>query len=286
MIHIDDFDIEHTVHSGQPLNFYSDFESKNGESKIIYPTERGVMLVMCKSKGRRSVISYDYFGDYTQASAQREVIRRFGLSHDMPAIYSAIDTDKFMHSAISKLHGMRVTANPAWETTLSFLVSQFNNIKRIRLIMKRLIDRFGDEIAVDGRIMKKFPSHHKIANASIDELMKCNTGFRAKYIKSVAKAWEEFDHSRLYEMDYDKAKELLMELDGVGDKVADCILLMGYEKLEAFPIDVWIKRLVEREYLRKEVNISYMHMFAQRKWGSYAGYANQYIFDFGRTKTR
>lgn len=285
MIGIDDFDIEHTIHSGQPLMFYSDFERDRGISTVTYPTEKGVIRATFKaSKNSRIFVDHDYFGEYTQGSAQREVISRFGLDHDMTKIYKTIDTDKFMHSAISQLRGMRVTSNPAWETTLSFLISQFNNIKRIRLIMKRLIDTFGEEIEVEGRIMKRFPSHHSIAKASIDQLMKCNSGFRAKYIKSVANAWDEFDHGKLYAMDYESAKELLMELDGVGDKVADCILLMGYEKFEAFPIDVWIKRLVEREYIKKKVSVSYMHMFAHKRWGDYAGYANQYIFEFGRKK--
>lgn len=285
MIKVDDFNIERTVHSGQPLNFYSDFESNGSVAKVTYPTEKGIMRVTFRTaRSRGMLVQHDYFGEYTKVSAEREVIRRFGLDEDMPKMYSAIDTDRFMHNAVGELHGMRVTSNPAWEATLSFIVSQFNNIKRIRMTMKRLIDAFGDEIVVDGKVMKKFPSHSKIAKASIGQLMKCNTGFRAKYIKSVASAWDEFDHSRIYGMDYDKAKELLVALDGVGDKVADCILLMGYGKLEAFPIDVWIKRIVEKTYLKKSVSISYMHRFAEKKWGGYAGYANQYIFEFGRKK--
>ncbi len=282
MIKASNFNIKYTVESGCPLTFYSDFESRNGISRITYPTENGVMKVTCKENGKVSAIDYDYFGRYTKASAKREVVSRLGLGHDITRIYEKIDSDRFMHSAISELHGMRVTSNPAWETTLSFLVSQFNNMKRIRLIMKRMIASFGTEMIADGRKVKLFPSADRIARASIDQLRACNTGFRANYIKSVAQAWEDFDHTKLYGMDYDKAKELLVELDGVGDKVADCILLMGYGKMEAFPIDVWVKRVMERVYIKRKANISYIHRFASRRWGANAGYAQQYIYEYGR----
>ncbi len=284
MIEAQDFCLRFTVESGQPLAFYSDFErAQNGASSITYPTEKGVIRIFCKErKGNAAEISYDYFGDYTKVSAQKEVMHRLSLNHDVKAIYSAIDTDPFMHSAITELRGMRVTSNPPWETTLSFLVSQFNNIKRIRMIMKRLIENFGEEIEVDGKTFKKFPTYSAIAAADMERLRACNSGFRAKYIKSVANAWKEFDHSRLYDMDYQSAKELLIEFDGVGDKVADCILLMGFGKYEAFPIDVWIKRTLEKVYLKRKRSISYIHRFADRKWDGYAGYANQYIYWFGR----
>jgi N-glycosylase/DNA lyase len=116
--------------------------------------------------------------------------------------------------------------------------------------------------------------------------MSHGAGFRAKYIRSVAQACSEsFDLDRLYRKGYEEAKEQLMELDGIGDKVADCILLFGYGKLAAFPIDVWIKRVVEHDYFRgRRKSVKEIHRFAEERWDGYAGYAQQYLYHSARNE--
>ncbi len=226
----------------------------------------------------------DYFGDYSSNSAKKEITKRLSITDDMNKIYNRIKTDQFMEEAINRFYGMRVTENPPWETTLCFLVSQFNNLKRIRLIMKNLINKFGEPYYIDGKKTILFPTPERISKASISELMSCGTGFRAKYIKSVStniKNGFSFDH--LNRLEYKTAKEELLKLDGVGDKVADCILLFGYKHVESFPIDVWIKRVVENKYLKgKKKNVNYIHDFAYNKWGDFAGYAQQYLYWHGK----
>ena len=279
---VKDFNMVYTVESAQPLAFYSDYSSERGTVHVSYTTVKGAFNVVCRHSGRNADISYNYEGRYTDAEAKKEIIRRFGLKHEITEIYKKINTDSNIDDAIRRYYGMRVTQNDPWEAALSFVVSQFNNVKRIRRIMRSLISRFGSEFDTSNGRVRLFPEPSVIADASIKELMECGTGFRASYIKSVAAEWQRIERQRLASKSYEDAKLTLMELDGIGDKVADCILLMGYGKLEAFPIDTWIKRLMERDYLHRKSSIRQIHDFAEKKWGAYAGYAQQYIYWYGR----
>ncbi len=286
MIYANDFDLRLTVESGQPLTFHGDYNATGRRLETLsYVTDKGRLLLDCAKGGNRDcMISYSYVGDYTRASAEREIRHRLGLTDDLQEIYTRINTDRFMDAAINDLYGMRVTHNDQWETTLCFLVSQFNNIKRIRLIIKRLIHTYGEELAEEGEVVRLFPSSDTLSRVSAADLMRCGTGFRARYIRSVAEqCTNNFDLSKLSGMGYRKAKAQLMELDGIGDKVADCILLFGYAKYEAFPIDVWIKRVMERTYFGgRKMTIKAIHAFAEKRWGCYQGYGQQYIFESGR----
>jgi N-glycosylase/DNA lyase len=193
-----------------------------------------------------------------------------------------------MVNAIEKYRGLRITKNDPWEATLCFVISQFNNVKRIRGIVGRLIAAYGEEQRFDsGNVelrFRAFPTPEALARQSAKSLMVHGAGYRAEYIRSVASACSgRFDLEGLYRKDYLEAKEELLGLHGVGDKVADCILLFGYGKLEAFPIDTWIKRVVENAYFGgKRQSIRGIHDFADERWGEYAGYAQQYLFHFGR----
>ena len=146
--------------------------------------------------------------------------------------------------------------------------------------MHNMIREFGEDA---GEHML-FPTPQTLASADVKAIRACGTGFRDKYIKKVAEEFAfSFDKKRLYNMEYGKAKEQLMELDGIGDKVADCILLFGYNKMEAFPIDTWVKRVIEHVYFkRRKKSIKQIHRFALRRWPVYGAYAQQYIFWKGR----
>ena len=275
-----DLNLKYTVESGQPLTFYSDFHSGRVEDKLSYPTSKGQINVKFNKRTKNMALSYD--GNYTSLSAKNEVRKRLGLRPDLPKIYDLINTDQFMAKAIAEFYGMRITENEPWEATLCFVISQFNNLKRIRHIISNLRNRFGE--GYEGP--RKFPTPQSIATASLSDIRSCGTGFRDKYLKSVAEEFSSgFDPKRLYRMKYDDAKEELMRLDGIGDKVADCILLFGYNKLEAFPIDVWIKRVVEKAYFNgKKKSIRQIHDFSIERWGNYRGYAQQYLFWYGRER--
>ncbi|MDE1762095.1 MAG: hypothetical protein KGH78_02790 [Candidatus Micrarchaeota archaeon] len=283
-IRTDDFSMKHTVESAQPLTFFGDISADGRHLRYV----AGNSLVEVRQND-----GLLYFGSQPTLSGTRlrkEIAKRFGLQDDMGRIYEKIGTDEFLANAIARYPGMRVTRNDPWETTVCFIVSQFNNVKRIRLIVRKLIENYGELHSVDvgGKWVsfRSFPTPDALAGIGVKEMMKkCGTGFRAKYIIGSARTCSEsLDLNRLHHKDYHRAKEQIMELPGVGDKVADCIMLMGYGKLEAFPIDTWIKRIVERVYFDgKKQGIKKIHEFADERWGDYAGYAQQYLFWAGRS---
>ncbi len=273
------FDIRNSIESGQPLAFHADYGHKGSAFALSYSTSKGVIEAALKGKQ----LSYSWNGEYNSRSAREEMERRFRIKDNMPSIYERISTDEFMESAILAYNGMRVTQNDPWETTLCFILSQFNNIKRIRGSVRMLINTYGTEI--EGSERKLFPSAEQIKGASIEELMKHGAGFRAKYIKHAANFCSgSLDLDSLYRKDYEDAKEAIMEIEGVGDKVADCIMLFAYNKMEAFPIDTWVKRVLETVYFKgRKKKIKELHQFASERWPGMEGYAQQYLFWHARS---
>jgi N-glycosylase/DNA lyase len=285
-IGVADFDIKHTIESAQPLTFFGD---ERVDGKGIAYTYRDNLVKVEQNGGR---LAYEAYGDLNAAALKREIITRFRLRDNMHEIYEHISTDAFLRKAIQNYKGMRVTKNDPWETTLCFVISQFNNVKRIRGIVKRLIVAYGEEHTVSfGNVklnFRSFPTPDVLAQRSVKELMTHGAGFRANYIKAIAQECSDsFDLDKLNNKNYTEAKEELMTLHGIGDKVADCILLFGYGKLEAFPVDTWIKRIVEHVYFKgREKNVKQIHEFAEGKWNKNAGYAQQYLYHFARNNSK
>lgn len=183
---------------------------------------------------------------------------------------------------ISKIHpvlneaakyapGIRILRQEPFEALCTFIISQNNNIKRIKGIVQRLCESFGDKIA-EGQFA--FPSAEKIARLSPDDLAPLRAGFRNRYIIDAAQkvAAGEVDLELCRTLDYESARKELMKITGVGVKVADCTLLFGMHRIEAFPVDVWMKRALERLFPGMSGD----------DFGEYAGIAQQYIFHYSR----
>ncbi|MEM0149303.1 MAG: hypothetical protein QXW10_00190 [Candidatus Micrarchaeaceae archaeon] len=281
---VKDFNLKHTFESAQPITFCGDYDERT--NSLVYAEGVHIINVMHRQQkatsrsGRITLASRDI--NY----AERHFKEKFRISDNLDRIYKKIDTDSFMHESISKYRGMRLTVNDPWETTALFIISQFNNVKRIRLIAKNMIDRFGAPIKddMDSVVAKSFPTSAMLAQATQAEIFACGTGFRDKYLKEAADfCTYNINLDSLKSKSYSEIKDSLMEISGVGDKVADCIALMGYGKTEACPIDVWMKRILENVYFKgRKQRISKLHEFAERRWGKYAGYAQQYLFWNGR----
>ena len=196
----------------------------------------------------------------------------FDFDLDYNAIREEICKDAVMQKAGDYASGIRILKQDAWETICSFIISQNNNIKRIKGIVKRLCDTFGEPIT-DG--YSTFPSYQTVAKLSLEDLAPLRSGFRAKYILDAAQKISngEVDLVRIAKSDYETAKAELMKICGIGNKVADCALLYGFYRLEAFPEDVWIKRAMAKLYPNG----------LPENCKRYAGIAQQYIFHFART---
>jgi len=195
----------------------------------------------------------------------------FDLDRNYGEIIEAVSNNEILKTASSYGSGIRILNQEPWETLCSFIISQNNNIPRIKGIIDRLCENFGEKCGD----YFTFPSAERIAMLSIEDLSVLRSGFRAKYILDAAQkiASGEVDLERLKCMPIDDARNELMKIKGVGPKVADCTLLFSLEHIEAFPKDVWIKRAMEKLFDGELPECAL----------PYAGIVQEYIFYYART---
>ncbi|MGH2398699.1 MAG: DNA-3-methyladenine glycosylase family protein [bacterium] len=220
------------------------------------------------------------------AGALRSLWHYLNLDEDLAGIEDRLFHDSVLRNALPHTTGIALLRQDPWECLISFIVSAFNNIPKIELSVGRLMHRFG-RAAADGG--SHFPRPQALASARMRGLRACALGYRAPYVAAVARlvASGEFDLERLRRLAYPEARRLLLALPGVGEKVADCVLLFGYGKREAFPVDVWVKRAVEEWYFGgRPVSIGQIREFASDRFGEVAGYAQQHLFHYARTRAR
>ena len=213
------------------------------------------------------------------------------LDDDLEAIYASITVDGRIGTAIAEYRGMRVLRQEPWECLVSFICSANSNISRISANLEAMSIQFGRLIGLPGRQGNTFPTPTALAEAGEEGLRKLGLGFRAKYVASVARTVADggFDLVALREVPYEEALDALTTLPGVGDKVANCALLFSLDKLEAFPVDVWVHRAVQERYpnsAERPLPRKDMRAWAQDHFGPYAGYANQYLFHQRRLQGR
>lgn len=180
--------------------------------------------------------------------------------------------DTYLNSAAEFGSGIRILNQDLWEMIVSFLISQQNNIMRIRKCIQNICEKYGEQVeGVDGNIYHTFPSAEALAFLPEDELKSSNLGYRSKYVVRTAKSIVEGDVSldEIRDMPYKNAREDLLKLFGVGEKVADCICLFALHHLEAFPVDTHINQALKKHYPRG---------FPKRRYKGYEGIMQQYIF--------
>ncbi len=226
------------------------------------------------------------FGKYLKLSAKNDVITfydttledfnniwhsYFDLDRNYGEIIASLSGDEVLKTASSFAGGIRILRQEPWEALCSFIISQNNNIPRIKGIVERLCDNFGERINEN---FCTFPTAERIAALSLEDLAVLRSGFRAKYILDAAKKVSsgEIDLETLKTASLDEARAELMKIYGVGAKVADCTLLFGLSHIDAFPKDVWIKKAMEKLF----------GGILPECASPYAGIAQQYIFHYAR----
>jgi len=172
--------------------------------------------------------------------------------------------------------GIRILRQEPWEAVCSFIISQCNNISRIKGIVERLCALYGEELEFDGRVMYSFPDAKTLSAVTKEELAPLRSGYRAEYIVTAAKAVAsgEMNLEKLISCDWRSAEKALMSIKGIGKKVADCAVLFGLYHMEAFPVDVWIKKALKEHFPEG---------FVPESLGENAGLAQQYIFYYARS---
>ena len=173
--------------------------------------------------------------------------RYFDLDRDYDALCRRFSSDSSLKRAVEECSGIRLLRQEPWEALCSFIISQNNNIPRIKGIIDRLCRLLGENLGGDDFA---FPSAKKVAEAGVDGLAPIRAGFRAKYIIDAAQkvANGEIDFDKIYASGLDEGRDELIKIKGVGEKVAQCTLLYGFGKVDAFPVDVWVKRIMQELY--------------------------------------
>ena len=211
---------------------------------------------------------------------EEEFFEYFDLGRDYSKIKGLYKDDEILSKAISFGEGIRILNQDKFETLISFIISANNNIPRIKKSIDKISKKFGRHICED---YYAFPTADELSVATEEALKECGVGFRAKYIVNTVKDIKEgFDLDEVSKLPIDKCKKELTKLMGVGPKVADCVMLFSMKKTDAFPVDVWIKKIMEELYIKKEVSLKYIEKYANDKFGEFAGIAQQYLFFYAR----
>ena len=274
---LSDFELAHIFECGQCFRW-----RKVNDNKYIGVIKNGVVEIE-KTTPNSICVNYESYEDDSQTF--EEIIREYlDLNTNYTEIKKVISKDDLnLQKAIEYGRGIRILNQDPWEMLISFIISAANNIPRISKTIENISKKYGKEIAFGGEKYYLFPTPEELSKASIEDLRALNLGFRDKYVygatQMVCKG--EIDLNTILEMDYTKAKKELKRVAGVGDKVADCILLFSMKKHEAFPVDTWIKKVMSELY-NESKDIKKIASFAEEKFGKNAGIAQQYLFYYMR----
>ncbi len=233
---------------------------------------------------RDRVIRIQQDGNHLSWSGADEAFIRhyFSLDLDLSRILAEIDRDPVIHRAIDACRGLRIIRQTPWECLVSYMIATFTNIPSIKRRISLLCREFGNEINSDGEPYFSFPTPEALAGSEEKQVRACSLGYRAPYLCQVAQAIHQDPGwaGAIRNLPYEEARTELMRYRGVGRKVADCVLLFGFERLEAVPVDVWIERILRQHYLKpgEKANYDHIRRYAQGYFGPFAGYAQEYLF--------
>jgi len=283
------FDLEHTLRCGQLFRW-----EKRGD--WWYGVVRDKVVKIRQIKDR---LVFQTFPERVNADFIKNYFR---LDDDLPLILSRIGKDEHIGEAIQCFRGLRISRQEPWECLISYICATYKNIPAIKNMILNLSKRFGRKVTFNSHHFYTFPKPSDLAHASLEEIRECKLGFRAERVLETSKIVDrrKLNLEELRKKGYEKAKHELLSLPGVGQKVADCILLFSLDKLEAFPVDIWIKRIildfypdyfedsfVERISGKSSIapgEYKTISSFGRRYFGEYAGYAQEYLFLLSRSQ--
>jgi len=268
-----DFDLALTLDSGQ--TFHWDPLGKGFLGAI------GERAVYVEQRGRKLLVRPD--------GMARDCARYFSLDHPLPAICASLPADPAMQAAAQFCRGLRIMRQPRWECLATFITSSMKQVAHIRQISLTLRQRFGKRRSLGKNTVFTYPSAERIAGLNETILRSCALGYRAKNLLATARlvASDEVKLEGLDELPDEELRAKLCTLPGVGTKVANCVMLFAYERLRAFPIDVWVERVLREKYFpgRGKPTATQLREFAAHHFGEHGGYAQQYLFHHARKTT-
>jgi N-glycosylase/DNA lyase len=274
-----DYDLDATIESGQAFRWRP---QDGGWLGVV--AERWVYLK--NSSGRIDA------GVAVPCGNWRWLEEYLQLDVDYAQVIRGLPGDEPMRRAMECCHGLRLLRQDPWECLASFILSSTKQIVQIQQVIELLCQRFGTPIGVPPGFpsVNAFPTAGRLASASEGELRECKMGFRAPYLLEAARriADGRFCLDALSSLSMIEARQRLMELPGVGRKIADCVLLFSLGFAQAFPVDVWIQKALQECYFHKDqkISLAQMHSLVETHFGPWAGYAQQYLFHYFRVIQR
>lgn len=267
------FEPSHIFECGQCFNFHKE---EDGSYTAVFMEKIINVLKLDDTSFLIRNISLEDFNDI--------FYDYFDLGLDYEAIKEEIAIDPVMEKATAYGYGIRILNQEVFETTISFIISANNQIPRIKKAVRIISERYGDYIGeYKGRKYYSFPRAEVLMKVKPEDLREyARVGFRDKRIVEASRMIYEGHLEEANDLDTEDLRKRLIELPGVGPKVADCILLFAYHRRETFPVDVWIKRVMETLFIKKEVPKKQVDDYARKYFGKNAGYAQQYLFYYGR----
>jgi N-glycosylase/DNA lyase len=278
-----EFDLEKTLNSGQVFHWQKlgdGFVGTIGD-RALYLEKRGEFLKVRLGEERHSS---------PRRPLSAIVARYFALDHPLAEICDSFPKDPVMNAARDFCRGLRIIRQSKWECLATFICSSMKQVAHIRQISLALRKRFGEKRKIGKEFVYTFGSPRRVAQASERELRDCRLGYRAKNLRATARlvssgqadleAWSALPDAEL--------RKELCALPGVGPKIANCVMLFAYERLRAFPIDVWIERVLRQHYFsgRRRVRAQRLRHFSESYFGEHGGYAQQYLFHHARSSGR
>jgi N-glycosylase/DNA lyase len=219
-----------------------------------------------------------------------EAAHYLALDHRIDEIHGTFPDDPTLCAAAHYAAGIRILRQPIWECLATFLTSALKQVAHIRSISLLVRERYGRKLEVAGTPVFSYPGPEVVARLKLDDLLACRLGFRAANLLASARmvAAGEIDLSGLTKLPSDEIRAVLCRFPGVGDKIANCVLLFAFGRLEVMPIDVWIARVLREKYFPKKNKIRPADLaeFCRQYFGPYAGYAQQYLFHHWRLTYR
>ena len=277
---VNDFQLDHVFDCGQCFRWNKEEDGSYtgiAGGKILNVSRNGSDLVLENTDAEEFIgfwrEYFDFDTDYTEIKKH------------------LIEKDPVMEEAIRAGQGIRILNQDVWETVVSFIISANNNIPRIKKCIESLCERYGEKAGrYKGKDYYSFPEPEVIAKLTLDDLVPCRLGYRAKYIIATAQAFvtngrEYYDELKNEDISSARAMDRISALSGVGPKVANCIMLFSLKKRSAFPIDVWMKKVMNHLYGFNENDVKGMEQFAADTFGDVAGIAQQYLFYYMRNQT-
>lgn len=267
------FDLAKTLDSGQVFHWESlgkGYVGMIGEEPVHLEQEADQLLV--------------------HHASPSHVRHYFSLNHPLAEICASLPNDPVMEAARDYCRGLRIIRQPRWECLATFITSSMKQVAHIRQIARALRERYGRRFTIGARELFSFPTAERLAQTSESDLRACALGYRAKNLIATARlvAGGEVDLETLARLPDRELRDQLCALPGVGTKVANCVMLFAYERLRAFPIDVWIERVLREKYFprrRRRVTAKELGEFAAKHFGAHGGYAQQYLFHYARKTT-